>query len=174
MITHRPPVSIETDLYSPIHASSAIPQSNAAMRTSYYENKRPMNGSNIPSQSQTTQGIKLTWDTLNSSIIWVGAVTCVTIIGTVDQSGLSCCTSYIIESYNDIWVLSKMCTAKSSCVCKKTKSSRDSCNKMKVVLSLTRARIAKLSTGHIGINCCPQMITHRPPVSIQTHLYSPI
>ena len=39
---------------------------------------------------------------------------------------------------------------------------------------ITRARIAKLSASHVGINSCPSIVTHSSPVSIQTHLHSTI
>ena len=38
----------------------------------------------------------------------------------------------------------------------------------------TRARVSKLSTSHISIDCRPVIITHCSPVSIQTHFHSTI
>jgi len=43
---------------------------------------------------------KLTWYTLNPSILRVGTVSSVEIMWAVDQSGLSCCAGNIIKSYD--------------------------------------------------------------------------
>ena len=62
---------------------------------------------------------KLTCYTLNSCIFRVATISSVTVIGAVNQSGLSRGAGYVIESYDDDRVLSEVCTAVCSCIYQK-------------------------------------------------------
>ena len=59
---------------------------------------------------------KLTCYTLNSCIFRVATIGSVTVMGTINQSGLSCGAGYIIKSNDDDRILSEVCTAVCSCI----------------------------------------------------------
>ena len=70
----------------------------------------------MPFHYEFSRKHKLTRYTLNPSILRVGTISSVEIMWAVNQSGLSCCTGNIIKSYDDRCILSKTCTAISSCI----------------------------------------------------------
>ena len=113
MITHCPPMSIETHLHSSIHASSTIPQPDTAMWTACKTEVK-----SLPVVKKILVK-KLTSSACNSSIIRVETICSVTVMSAVNQPGLSCCAGNIIKSYDDVGVLSKVCIAISSCICRR-------------------------------------------------------
>ena len=114
--------------------------------------------------------MQLTCYTSHSSILRVRTVRDNTVIRAVNQSGFIYSTSNIIQSYDDITVLPKVCIGVGSWVCVEKKCQK-SLQKLQSCSLHTGARVSKLSTSNIRIHCGPVIMTHGPPVSIQTHFH---
>lgn len=113
---------------------------------------------------------ELTWVTSDTSILNVGAVACVAVVGTALQRCLCTTAGNVV---NEDWPTALTILRTWKYTDTYTYITQWSIpNKHDYMLHYTRGGEVELPTEHSGISGVPSIVTHRPPASIDTHLHS--